>query len=100
MRAVGTNGCTPSTEYGTSLFVIDNQWYQPYPLPVLRLAVLFGANQSVFNLWHTVSASAKSRHEKRDCLVKAYYCELRLSLNLRRVVSERSMEVTYLDERV
>ena len=39
MRAVGTNGCSPSTEYGTSLFVIDNQ---PYPLPGLQLANLFG----------------------------------------------------------
>ena len=50
MRAVGMNGRSPSTEFGTSFFVIDNQWYQPYPRPGALASKSFGPI-NLYYLW-------------------------------------------------
>ena len=97
VRVVETNGCSPSTKYGTSLFVIDNLWYQPYPVPGLRLTNLLGPiNLYLYSLAHWQCFG----HGRRPCLVKAYCCELLLSLNLPGLLLEVLPEVTWLDKRV
>ena len=68
MRAVAMNGCSPSTEYGTSLFVIDNKWYQPYPRPGAS------ACKSLF-LWRALAVLRQNPDTKSETVydaVKAY----------------------------